>query len=95
MNLALPLIVFNDTIEPDVFQDKAFDKTMQGPIKVRPGKFTKWDKIDIKGPMTINDLVAKVESELKMSVSIVSYGSKSLYTSFLPDSKKRAGKKID
>lgn len=33
---------------------------MNGPIKAIPGKFTKWDKINIKGPLTINDLKNKI-----------------------------------
>lgn len=29
---------------------------MCGPIKVVPGKFTKWDKINITGPMTLEEM---------------------------------------
>lgn len=54
-NLALPLWVFNDPIEAIVNVDKEFDPIMCGPIKVIPSKFTKWEKINIKGPMTVGD----------------------------------------
>lgn len=37
-------------------EDKEFDPVMYGPIKVIPKKFTKWEKIDIKGPMTLEEL---------------------------------------
>lgn len=33
---------------------------MCGPIKAIPSKFTKWDKINIKGPMTVADLKKKL-----------------------------------
>jgi len=36
VNLALPMFVFNDTNPPNVFKDVAFDKTMNGPLKVAP-----------------------------------------------------------
>jgi len=41
-NLALPLWIFNEPIEAIVNADKEFDPIMNGPIKVLPGKFTKW-----------------------------------------------------
>lgn len=53
INLALPLWVFNDPLEAIVNVDKEYDEIMLGPIKVIPDKFTKWNKINIKGPMTL------------------------------------------
>ena len=76
-------------------QDKEFDKVLQGPMRVRPGKFTKWDKINIKGPLTISQLIDKIQNDLKMSVSIVSYGPNTLYASFMPNAKKRFEMVID
>jgi ubiquitin-activating enzyme E1 len=37
INLALPLWVFNDPLEPIVNTDKEFDLIMCGPIRVIPG----------------------------------------------------------
>lgn len=53
INLALPLWVFNDPLPPIEIVDAEFDPIMCGPVKAVPGKFTKWDKIDINGPMTL------------------------------------------
>lgn len=62
-NLALPLWVFSEPLQPISNEDKEFDPIMNGPIKVVPGsniflivEFTKWDKIDLKGPMTLEDM---------------------------------------
>ena len=40
INLALPLWVFNDPIQPIMNEDKEFDPIMCGPIKVIPGSKT-------------------------------------------------------
>lgn len=37
INLALPLWVFNDPLQPIVNEDKEFDPIMCGPIRVVPG----------------------------------------------------------
>ena len=48
INLALPLWVFNDPVEAIMNEDKEFDPIMCGPIKVIPGKFTKWQKLMLR-----------------------------------------------
>jgi hypothetical protein len=60
MNLALPLWIFNEPTPPNVFKDSDHDTMMNGPIKVADKgiyyiylEFTKWDKIDIIGPLTV------------------------------------------
>ena len=66
--------VFNDPIEAIVNVDNEMDPIMCGPIKVVPGsnyyllcvEFTKWDKIDIKGPMTIAQMKEHFETTYKI-----------------------------
>lgn len=57
MSLALPLWVFSDPLPPIVHEDKEYDEVMLGPIKAIPPKFTNWDKIDVKGPLTLEKLL--------------------------------------
>jgi len=82
INLALPLWVFNDPLPPIMNEDKEFDPIMCGPIKVIPGKFTKWDKIDIKGPMTIGEMKTHFEEKYGIEVSMITYGSATVFSSF-------------
>lgn len=56
INLALPLWVYNDPLPPIEFTDNEFDPIMGGPVKVVPEKFNKWKKIEVRGPMTIQQL---------------------------------------
>ena len=96
INLALPLWVFNDPQPPIEIVDKEFDEIMCGPIKAIPGsnllvivEFTKWDKIDIKGPMTVAELKEHFEKTYNIEVSMISYGTATVFSSYGADSKKR------
>ena len=82
VNLALPLWVFNDPIEAIVNTDKEMDPIMCGPIKVIPGNFTKWQKIDIKGPLTLKDFKDHFEKTYNIEVSMITYGTATIYSSF-------------
>lgn len=53
INLALPLFVFNDPLEPLEITDKDMDPVMGGPVKAIPTKFNKWKKIEVKGPLSV------------------------------------------
>lgn len=81
-NLALPLWVYNDPIEPVMNVDKEFDPIMCGPIRVIPGKFTKWDKIDIKGPFKLGDFIKHFEETYSIDVSMVNFGTVSIFSPF-------------
>ena len=53
INLALPLWVFNDPLHPIEMKDKDYDIMALGPVIAKPPKFTSWDKIHLKSPMTL------------------------------------------
>ncbi len=52
-------------------------------------EFNKWKKIDIQGPLTVEQLKNKFESDYKIEVSMITYGTSTVYTSFGKDSKAR------
>lgn len=69
---------------------------MAGPIKVVPGsnfrlisEFTKWDKINVKGPMSLDQLKKHFEQTYNIEVSMITFGSAAVYTSYGADAKKR------
>jgi hypothetical protein len=54
------MFVLNDPLPAIVIQDKEMDLVMGGPVRAIPQstlcfniEYTKWDKIDIKGPKTL------------------------------------------
>lgn len=57
-------------------------------------EFTKWDKIDIKGPLSIEDLKAKMEKDYSITVTMITYGSSTLFSAYGQDSKKRLKMKV-
>lgn len=53
MNLALPLWLFSEPMPPIKAKDKDYDEVVMGPVKAVPPGFTNWDRLVVKGPMTI------------------------------------------
>lgn len=57
MNLALPLWIFSEPEPPIKAKDKDYDPILMGPVKAIPDGFTTWDKLFVKGPMTIQEII--------------------------------------
>lgn len=66
VNLALPLFIFNDPLPPQEITDKEFDPIMCGPVKAIPSKFNKWKKIEVQGPLTVEELKNKFEKDFNI-----------------------------
>ncbi len=45
-------------------------------------EFTKWDKIDLKGPMTLQEMKKHFEEKYNIEVSMITYGSATVYSAF-------------
>lgn len=52
-------------------------------------EFTKWQKINVKGPLTVEALKKHFEETYKIEVSMITYGSATVFTSFDQNAKKR------
>jgi len=74
-----------NSIQLCVVQSKLFQEVIFILIK----EFTKWDKIDVKGPMTLEDLKKHFETTYNIEVSMITYGSATVYSSYGADAKKR------
>lgn len=57
-------------------------------------EFTKWDKIDIQGPMTIKEVKEHFEKLCEMNVSMITYGNATILNVYSPDLKKRLPQKV-
>lgn len=95
INLALPLLIFNETTPALVSKDCANDVLMGGPVKVVPGNFTKWDKINIKGPISVNDLKKQFEDKYNIKISMITHGAASIYPVYGTGSKDRLSLPIE
>jgi ubiquitin-activating enzyme E1 len=69
INLALPLFTFSEPV--------ACKKNKAGSWE-----WTMWDKISLKGPLTLKQVLQKFRDEYKVDVSMLSYGVSILYSSF-------------
>lgn len=68
---------------------------MCGPIKAIPGKFTKWEKLEVKGPMTLEEFKNHFEATYKIEVSMITYGTCTIYSSYGAESKKRLPLRVE
>ena len=57
-------------------------------------EFTKWEKINIKGPMTVEDFKNYCEKTYNIEVSMITYGTATVYSSFDKSAKDRLNMKI-
>lgn len=52
-------------------------------VKAYPERFTKWDKIQVQGPLSLNELVEKFEQDFGLRVSSVSVNKTCVFNAFL------------
>jgi ubiquitin-activating enzyme E1 len=73
-NLAVPIWVFSEPLPPIKNKDKAYDEVLMGPVKAIPAGWSKWDKVDIQGPKTLEAIFTEVKERFGVNLSIVSTG---------------------
>jgi len=79
-NLAVPIWVFSEPLPPIKNKDNEYDEVLLGPVKAIPSGWTKWDKIDIQGPKTLEEIFAEVKERYAVNLSLLYVGdSCSLY----------------
>ena len=67
---------------------------MGGPIQAIPEGHTKWEKIEMTGPLTLEQLITKILKEYKVEVSMVVAGELPVYMAGMSP-KNRLAKKIE
>lgn len=73
------------SIQSCVVQSRSFQEVNYFFIQ----EFTKWEKIDVKGPMTLEALKSHFEKTYNIEVSMITFGSATVYSSYGADAKKR------
>ena len=82
-NLALPLFTFSETIPPIRNVDVAMDPILFCPVKAVPPKWTSWDKLDVQGPCTVQEMIDKIKELYGLDVSMIILGTKTVWANFM------------
>ena len=84
INLALPLFVFSEPTEVNKTKTKEFDPILGCKVKAIPEGFTIYDKIVIKGPMTVQEIFDHFRTSQNLDVNLLACGSMVVYNKYLP-----------
>ena len=79
INLAIPLFVFSEPASPVQVVSKEMDKLMGGPVQAIPEGHTKWDRLEMKGPLKLGDVMEKIQKMYNVDASMVACGELPLY----------------
>eukprot|EP00831_Metopus_contortus_P017450 TRINITY_DN1735_c0_g1_i2.p3 TRINITY_DN1735_c0_g1~~TRINITY_DN1735_c0_g1_i2.p3 ORF type:complete len:226 (-),score=52.16 TRINITY_DN1735_c0_g1_i2:46-723(-) len=94
VNLAIPMFVFSEPAEAIKIKSKEMDPIMGGPVIAIPEGHTKWDKIEMKGPLKLKDFMEHFKKEYNVSVTMVVCGELPLYMDMMSP-KSRLEKNIE
>ena len=67
---------------PKLTVDEDYNELIRAPRLAVPGKFSCWDRIDLHGPMTLEEIIDKLKSDLNIDIDSISAGKIMLYNSF-------------
>ena len=60
-----------------------------GPLKTIPKNFNTWDRITVKGPKTLAQVIEDVRSQYGFTISTMTSNGVEIYIGFIPKYKKR------
>lgn len=95
INLAVSLFVLTEPGEKLCHKDKANDPILLGPVKAIPPNWTVWDRIDIKGPLTVGELIDQLKKTYNVDTSIITSQGVTIIQTFMPSNKDRFGRRIE
>jgi len=81
-NLGLPLFTFSEPMPPQKNKDVEMDPILFCPVKAIPPDWTTWDKLDVQGPLTVQGIVDKVKELYSLKVTILLYGTATIWCNF-------------
>jgi len=94
VNLAIPVFAFSEPQPPEGTVAKVAGRkgaASEGGA-VAEWKWTAWDKLDVKGDLTLAQLIDHFQDEFGLEVSMLSYGVSILYSFFM--NKKKAKERM-
>ncbi len=81
-NLAIPIFSFSEPAKPLVRKDKKYDVIVLGPLVTIPKNWDTWTKIEVKGPMTLQQMRDHLKEKYKFNVSSVVLQNMELWSSY-------------
>jgi len=87
INLAISLFVIQEPDEVKKIKSVEYDPIMMGAIVAIPENHTIYDKVVIKGPMTMGQVFDKIKEEHKVTCTMASTADIVLYNLYLPGNK--------
>ena len=94
-NLNSNFFFFSKPSEPIKMQDKEMDPLLMSPTKAIPEGWNCWDKIEIKGPKTIGELIDYLKKTYNVDVDILTVNGVTIIATFLDGAKKKMDVKIE
>ena len=89
MNLAVNMFVLTEPAPKIVVKDKEYDQVLLGPVKAIPEGWSIWDKIEIRGINTFQELLDHYQKTYNVEVNIITAGRSTLLQTFPKPPKER------
>lgn len=88
-NLAIPIFSFSEPIPPVVQKDKDYDVILMGPVVTIPKNWNTWSKIEIKGSLTLQQVIDEIKKEYGFLTSSFVCNSIQVWCSYMNSDNKR------
>ena len=94
-NLSNNCFLFNEPNPPIEMKDEIFDEGLMGPKKAIPNGWNIWDKIEMKGTKTCNELINYLKEKYNVDIDIIVANGCQILLTFLPGIEEKKNKKIE
>jgi len=94
-NTALNQYLINNPSDVIYMEDQDYNPLMDGPSIAVPKRWTVWDIIKIKGPMTCQEFVEYFKKEYNVKILGIASNFKSIIQMFMPSKKEKLSLKIE
>ena len=75
--------------------DNEYDEEINGPVKAIPQNLTVWDKIIIKGPKTVEQLIEYIQIEFKVNIILISSNGITIFQNITSENNENKKLKIE
>ena len=89
MNLSINTFLFSEPMPPKLTVDEDYNELIRAPRLAVPGKFSCWDRIDLHGPMTIEEIFEELDEEYDVTCTGLSMGNTMLVNDFMMGAEKK------
>jgi len=95
LNLAINRFIMTMPAQQIKHVDKEYDEEIDGPVKAIPPNWTVWDKIIIKGPKTVEQLIEYIQIEFKVNTILISSNGITIFQNITSENNENKNLKIE